>query len=457
VSAPPADGQLAREDVVFGRAVIAFKLVARDAFDRAVAEYRSLRAAGKPVTLAQLMVARGLLTPEQHAHVVSEIQRLSAGAGASAQEAASALRSSAGISALTSTPSLTSTGGVKSFAKAAKPSPSSPAGEVTKTSVYGGGKSASDQLLRKKLKVPKEAATFAFAAYKDLDFLGEGAVGVVYRARDKEGHPVAIKAFASAAQSGQKGLRRFLQERRVFQGLDHPGLVKVHDVGIEEDVPFFTMDLVEGRTLASVLADASRPPRAELVAMVRRMCEAAAYLHERNIVLRDLKPENVMVRASDGQPVIIELGLAKDVGGDLNLTVGEGWVVTTPHYTPPEVQADPSKATAASDVFSLGVLLYQATCGKLPWEAKGIYQLRQKEEKELPAPPSTVDAASPVSLDAVCASALAFDPTKRMRDGKALLDAIDGALSGPKKKTAAPGAGGAGFFARLFGRLFGKK
>src|SRR5262249_1714487 len=154
-----------------------------------------------------------------------------------------------------------------------KPKPTSTVpGEVTKTSAYGGGKSPSDQILRKKLKVPKEAVTFAFAGYKDLMFLGEGAVGVVYRARDKEGRAVAVQAFTNAAQSGQKGLRRFLQERRVFQGLDHPGVVKVHDVGIEEDVPFFTMDLVEGRTLASILADASRPPRAELVAMVRRMC-----------------------------------------------------------------------------------------------------------------------------------------------------------------------------------------
>jgi hypothetical protein len=457
VSAPPGDGQLAREDVVFGRAVIAFKLVARDAFDRAVAEYRSLRAAGKAVTLAQLMVARGLLTPEQHAHVVSEIQRLSAGAGSSAQEAASALRSSAGLSALMSTPSATSTGGVKSFAKAAKGSSSASPGEVTRTSAFGGGKSPSDQLLRKKLKVPKEADKFAFAGYKDLLFLGEGAVGVVYRARDKEGRSVAVKAFASAAQSGQKGLRRFLQERRVFQGIDHPGLVKVHDVGIEEDVPFFAMDLVEGRTLASILGDASRPPRAELVAMVRRMCEAAAYLHERNVVLRDLKPENVMVRASDGQPVIVELGLAKDVSGDLNLTVGEGWVMTAPNYTAPEVQTDPSKATPASDVFSLGVLLYQATCGRLPWEAKGTYDLLKKEEKELPAPPSQVDSASPVSLDGVCAGALAFDATKRTRDAKALLDAIDGALREPTKKTSPSGAGGPGFFARLFGRLFGKK
>jgi serine/threonine-protein kinase len=233
--------------------------------------------------------------------------------------------------------------------------------------------------------------------------------------------------------------------------------VKVHDVGIEEDVPYFTMDLVEGRTLAGILGDASPPPRAELVAMVRRMCEAAVYLHERNVVLRDLKPENVMVRASDGQPVIVELGLAKDVGGDLNLTAGEGWVVTTPHYTAPEVQTDPSKATPASDVFSLGVLLYQATCGKLPWEAKGVYDLLKKEEKELPAPPSTVDSASPISLDGVCAGALAFDPAKRPRDGKALLDAIDGALREPTKKTGAPGSGGPGFFSRLFGRLFGKK
>jgi serine/threonine protein kinase len=429
---------LTREDILFGKAALAYGALPRDAFNGLLAEYRGLRAKGQTDSLAKHVLARGALTAEQYRDLVGQLQAMSASADPASRAATDAL--------------------AKLVPQSAAPAPAAAPAVPAEPGAKVGPQSQTDAILRKKLKVPKEASSFEFAGYRKLTYLGEGALGVVYRAKDKEGTVVVVKAFASAGSGGQKELRRFLQERRVFQGLDHPGVVKVHEMGISDDVPFFTMDFVEGKTLAKLLEPTEdRPPREKLVEIVAKMCEAVAYLHEKNIVLRDLKPENVIVRDSDGAPVIIELGLAKDVGGDLKLTVGDGvTMATTPSYTALEVQKDPASATVQSDVFSLGVLLYQATCGLLPFNAKNVYDLMAQMEKEKPKAPSQLDPASPASLDAVCLKALSVEATKRHSGAQALADDVERSLSKKKGKGAAASSGSSegGFFSRLFAKLF---
>jgi serine/threonine-protein kinase len=230
--------------------------------------------------------------------------------------------------------------------------------------------------------------------------------------------------------------------------LDHPAIVKVHGVGISDDVPWFAMELIEGRTLAQALAG-DRPGRDVLLAVVGSLCEAVGYAHERGIVHRDLKPANVMIRASDGRPVIVELGLAKDLSSDLKLTL-DGALSTTPSYSAPEVQKDPGAATAASDVFSLGVLLYEAMCGRLPFVARNAVDLLVQMETAAAPPPSSIDPASPVALDALCAKALARDPARRHANARQLHEALEAALTEQRREETK------GLFARLRAKLFDK-
>jgi hypothetical protein len=485
---------LTREDVVFGRALLAFGLASREAIEACAAEYRALLAKGEKTTLAKVALAKELLTAEQYQKLAQEMRKRFAGSSnEETREAAEELPDITRTGSYTR-PAAPTTGkvsktqvqraaaafeesakdliedGSKMEVKAPPPPPAAPltkrvtkpeakpapAAEAApsqqdwKKQLGATDRHASDAAIRKKLKVPADADAFDFGEYQGLEFIGAGAVGVSYKAKAADGHPVLLKAF-SGAGSQDKSLRRFLQERRVFQSLDHPAMVKVHDVGIQDDIPYFASDFVEGRTLADVLKN-DRPARDVLIAIVARLAEAVGYVHDKGIVLRDLKPESVIIRSSDGHPIIVELGLAKDLGSDLKLTVS-GSIAMTPSFAAPEVQKDPAAATVASDVYTLGVLLYEATCGKLPFEAKNAVDLLVKIMSESPPPPSKVDAASPHGLDDVCLKALSREPAQRHTTARAFAFDLDGAL----KSGGANDSSQTGLFSRLKTKLFKKK
>jgi hypothetical protein len=481
---------LTREDVVFGRALLAFGIASREAIEACATEYRGLLAKGEKTTLAKVALAKELLTAEQYQKLAQEMRKRFAGSSnEETREAAQELPDITRTGSYTKPPAPT-TGkvsktqvqraaeafeasakdliedGSKMEVKAPPPPPSAPlTKKVTKPAVAaeaapsqqdwkkqlgGTDRHASDAAIRKKLKVPADAETFDFGEYQELAFLGAGAVGVSYKAKAADGHPVLLKAF-SGAGSQDKSLRRFLQERRVFQSLDHPAMVKVHDVGIQDDIPYFASDFVEGRTLADVLKN-DRPARDVLLAIVLRLTEAVGYVHDKGIVLRDLKPESVIIRASDGHPIIVELGLAKDLGSDLKLTVS-GSISMTPSFAAPEVQKDPAAATVSSDIYTLGVLLYEAACGKLPFDAKNPVDLLVKIMSEEPPPPSKVDATSPHGLDDVCLKALSREPAQRHTTARAFGSDLESAL----KSGGASDSSQTGLFSRLRTRLFKKK
>jgi hypothetical protein len=463
--------ELSREDVLFGRAVLAFKLATRDALDACLAEKRS--AAGEPRTLARIAIDRGVLTAEQYRSLVEEVKkRGAAGDAASAlpnvseggayapaagaapvpkqvpdpkgnaaaarfeRHAHEVVATGSSLSVVTS--SISEAREVKAAAAAAPP----PAAAAVR-------RHPTDAAIRKKLRVKTE--TFDFGGCTDLVFLGAGSVGAVYKGRDNSGQIVAIKACADQ-DSGDKSFRRFLQERRVVQELQHPGIVRVHEIAISDDLPYFTMDFLEGPKLEVLLAD-KRPEREVLLDVVSKLADAVAYAHDKGIVLRDVHPGNVIVRTTDGAPILMDLGFAKDQNASIMLTAADA-KIGMPLYSAPEVQMNPKKASAQSDVYSLGVILYRATCGKAPYDAPSSAGLLELMAGTDPKPPSSVDATSPGTLDAVCARALARDPAARYANARAFLEDLEKARRAPPP----PAAASRGLLGRLFARLgFGKR
>jgi serine/threonine protein kinase len=325
----------------------------------------------------------------------------------------------------------------------AKAAPAKPAPKPAAKAAVG--LHPTDAAIRKRMKVKDPEARFDFAECTDLEFLGAGAVGAVYKAKNAQGKTVALKACADY-DSGDKTFRRFLQERRVVKELRHPGIIAVHEVAIHEEIPYFVMDFVEGKKLSELLKE--RPSRDALLDMVTKLTETVVFAHGKNIVLRDVRPDNVMVREPDGVPILMDLGFAKDTSSDLMLT-GVDMKIGTPLYTAPEVQLNPKNASQQSDIFSLGAILFEATTGKPPYFAKNTPELiALMTTKDAPAATS-VDPTSPLALDAVCAKALAREPKDRFATSRAFLEELEKARKAPPP----PPPKAPGFFSRLLAKL----
>lgn len=222
--------------------------------------------------------------------------------------------------------------------------------------------------------------------YELLEELGRGGMGVVFRARqislDRE---VAVKMILRGRLASQADLDRFLAEAAATAKLEHPNIIPVYDVGDFDGRPFFSMQLVEGQTLADTIADGPLPGRraAQIVASI---AHAIHFAHSQGILHRDLKPSNILI-ANDGTPMIMDFGLAKQETNDEGLT-RSGMLVGTPAYMSPE-QAGRQRAQVgpASDVYSLGCVLYFALTGRAPFVADTPMELVMLVIEQDPVPP----------------------------------------------------------------------
>jgi len=264
--------------------------------------------------------------------------------------------------------------------------------------------------------------------------LGRGGMGIVYLARDVQlDRDVAIKVLPSHLASTAESSERFLREARTAAGLSHPNIVPIHRVG-EAFAPdaagagaasgpfvYFVMSYVEGETLGERLRRAGPLPPADASRVLREVAWALAYAHGRGIVHRDVKPDNILLEAGTGRALVTDFGIAR--GGASASDTDPGKIMGTANFMSPE-QAAGEVIDGRSDLYSLGVVGYLVTSGRLPFEAKNIPALLVRQATE--NVPSVLRAAPglPPMLGSAIDRCLARHPAERFADGEALAAAL---------------------------------
>jgi serine/threonine-protein kinase len=221
--------------------------------------------------------------------------------------------------------------------------------------------------------------------------LGRGGMGVVYKARHHRlNRPVALKMLIAGAYAGPTERARFQHEAEAVASLRHANIVAVYDVGDHEGCPYFTMELLEGGSLAQALAGTPQPAR-QAAALLITLAEAVQAAHRAGIVHRDLKPANILLTA-DGTLKVADFGLARPFEGEPSLTLS-GARVGTPSYMAPEQARGQARAIGpAADVYSLGAILYETLTGRPPFRAETPWETVQQVIDQDPAPPSRLNA-----------------------------------------------------------------
>jgi len=257
--------------------------------------------------------------------------------------------------------------------------------------------------------------------------LGRGGTAVVFDAWDRVlDRRVAVKVLDALFTSANLR-RRFLMEARAAAGLAHPGLVAVLDTGEHEGLPFIVMEHVEGPTLAAVLAGRGALPAGRAARVALDLCAALAAAHAHGLVHRDVKPANVMLPPG-GRARLMDFGIARALGDTVALTLTTG-ILGTPHYMAPE-QIAAAPPDARSDLYSLGVLLYECLTGRPPFHGATAMAVAFQHVRATPVPPSRLRPDVPPSLEAVTLRALAKDPAQRWQTADQLQDALRRAAEG---------------------------
>jgi eukaryotic-like serine/threonine-protein kinase len=268
-----------------------------------------------------------------------------------------------------------------------------------------------------------------FGKYELLGEIGRGGMGVVYKARQTDlDRVVAIKMILSSHLASAEQVRRFYAEARAAARLQHPHIVRIHEVGRMYGQHFFAMEYVAGPSLAERLRQGPITPAdaARLVAIVAR---AVAHLHSQGFVHRDLKPSNILLDGT-GQPFVSDFGLVKMLEADGALT-GTNTIVGTPSYMAPEqASGRSSKVGPHSDVYSLGAILYELLTGRTLFQGESpIDTLVQVLERE-PERPSRINPRVPRMLELICLKCLEKSPEERYRSAAALAEDLERFLRG---------------------------
>src|SRR6266581_4461498 len=259
--------------------------------------------------------------------------------------------------------------------------------------------------------------------YEIVGELGRGAMGVVYKAVDPViGRTVAVKAIRLSEEgtglSRPELLTRFQTEARAAGLLTHPNIVVVFDAGEEDGLYYITMELVEGKSLQALLDDGHGFPLPRTLRIMEQTCGALQFAHERNVVHRDIKPANLMLTADDTVKVT-DFGTAKILQfGTVQQTAH---VMGTPSYMSPE-QVKGRAVDGRSDIFSLGVMLYEMVTGEKPFPGQNITTVIYKIVNEDPVPPRQIDPSIHSGISTVVMKALAKEPEQRYQSCREMLE-----------------------------------
>ena len=261
--------------------------------------------------------------------------------------------------------------------------------------------------------------------YEILDELGRGGMAIVFKAKEKQlDREVAIKVLPFSLAFDKEFVERFQREARTSAKLEHPNIIPIYRVGKSGRVIYFVMKFLRGKPLSSILAARGSLPPLEIKKILAEVARALAYAHKKEIVHRDIKPDNIMFD-EHGHAVVTDFGIAKAASGG-KLT-GTGMSIGTPHYMSPE-QAKAQPLDGRSDIYSLGVVAYQCLTGTVPFDGEDSFSIGYKHiMEEIPTPP--IDSHDKRTLFEIIKKMMAKLPDQRFQSADELVAVLEGGRS----------------------------
>jgi beta-lactam-binding protein with PASTA domain/tRNA A-37 threonylcarbamoyl transferase component Bud32 len=279
-----------------------------------------------------------------------------------------------------------------------------------------------------------EAETVVDGRYRVLHRLGSGGMADVYVAQDLQlGRKVALKILYRRFAEDSEFVERFRREASSAAGLQHQHVVSVYDRGEYDGTYYIAMEYLEGRSLKTIVQQEAPLDPDRAIDLTIQVLRAARFAHRRGIIHRDLKPHNVIVDA-DGRAKVTDFGIARAGASDMTQT---GSIMGTAQYLSPE-QAQGHAVSAASDIYSVGIMLYELLTGRVPFEGESAVTVALKQVNERPTPPSAYNPAVTPELEEAVMRALEKDPARRYPDADAFIAALQAARDGTATAVLAP-------------------
>lgn len=312
-----------------------------------------------------------------------------------------------------------------------------------KSSGVTGDQTVSEQPTRPAAATAKASGPVAgalFAGRYDIrSTLGRGGMGIVYRAHDRKlDEEVALKVLRADVLEDDPGLlERFKQEIKLARRITHRNVLRTHDFEESDGTPYISMEYLEGVTLKDLLRSKGALPLGVGLRVAKQACQGLEAAHEQGVVHRDIKPQNMLILPETGELKIMDFGIARvsEMKGAAAGLTSTGMVMGTPDYMPPE-QAQGLSADFRSDIYSLGVVLYEIFTGRLPFDGASALEVVVAHIQKAPAPPRTLNPALPAELEAVILRCLEKSPERRYARVADLLDRLS-SLSSRLEATAA--------------------
>jgi beta-lactam-binding protein with PASTA domain len=287
-----------------------------------------------------------------------------------------------------------------------------------------------------------EPGTLIDGRYEVLERVGSGGMADVYLASDQLlGRKVAVKVLHHRFAEDQEFVERFRREASSAAGLSHPNVVSIFDRGEWDGTYYIAMEYLPGRTLKAIVRQRGALEPAVAIDVVVQILRAARFAHRRGVIHRDIKPHNVILD-EEGRAKVTDFGIARAGASDMTLT---GSIMGTAQYLSPE-QAQGHAVSESSDLYAIGVVLYELLAGKVPFEGETAVTIALQHISQEPPPPSSVNPAVPPELDAVVLQALRKDPAQRYQSADELIAALEqvrATLPAPRDEHALSGAGAA--------------